>query len=372
MGCAASKAPPKADASPATAEAGPVELPEGSTWYELGGAELEPCLASAFVVDVRWLLKFALGEVMPECEGVLPAWQQLPAAAEVKLEDLRRSKMKYNLPVGVTSYGWDSKARVKALSPSPRWAYTTCSRFSRGRMGRGVRPDAFACSPFVPSPVGPDCEALCFWAQGHPDRKGKTLQRLVPVLKAIVAACDGGDDGFPPTWGIVWDFMALPQRGYTTGYDPAQDDRTPEQLALFKAGLANINVRAHASRLITAHDAAPARHAPRTPHAPYLRGYVVRRAASQLQLPPPPKFQVARYRVTSYELRVTQRLQVWYGHPHVTTFALNLPMHEEAENQTPYDRRGWYRPSPACPPPFAPPKPMSTATPPTGASSSAA
>ena len=255
MGCAASKAPPKADASPATAEAGPVELPEGSTWYELGGAELEPCLASAFVVDVRWLLKFALGEVMPECEGVLPAWQQLPAAAEVKLEDLRRSKMDFNLPVGVTSYGWDSKARVKALSPSPRWACITCSRFGRGRGGRGREGRGGEAAPrihsraflWVPLLWGPIARGALLWAQGHPDRKGKTLQRLVPVLKAIVAECDSGLGGFPPTWGIVWDFMALPQRGYTTGYDPAQDDRTPEQLALFKAGLANINVRAHAS-----------------------------------------------------------------------------------------------------------------------------
>ena len=186
MGCAASKAPPKADASPATAEAGPVELPEGSTWYKLGGAELEPCLASAFVVDVRWLLKFALGEVMPECEGVLPAWQQLPAAAEVKLEDLRRSKMKYNLPVGVTSYGWDSKARVKALSPSPRRAYTTCSRFSRGR-GRegaggagsgGCAPDPFACSPLGPSPLGPDCEALCFGRRGTRTARARRCSAL--------------------------------------------------------------------------------------------------------------------------------------------------------------------------------------------------
>ena len=79
------------------------------------------------------------------------------------------------------------------------------------------------------------------WAQGHPDRKGKTLQRLVPVLKAIVADCDRRIYGFPPTWGIVWDFMALPQRGYTTGYDPAQDDRTPEQLALFGKGIRTIN-----------------------------------------------------------------------------------------------------------------------------------
>ena len=36
--------------------------------------------------------------------------------------------------------------------------------------------------------------------------------------------------------------MSLPQRGYTTGYDPARDDRTPYQLERFGRGLKGINV----------------------------------------------------------------------------------------------------------------------------------
>ena len=42
--------------------------------------------------------------------------------------------------------------------------------------------------------------------------------------------------------GIVWDFMSLPQRGYTQGYDPDSDDRTESELARFGMGLKNINV----------------------------------------------------------------------------------------------------------------------------------
>ena len=58
-------------------------LPEGSTWYKNGGAELEPLFKSTTLVDARWLLKLARGEVLPESKGVVPAWQLLPAAAVV-------------------------------------------------------------------------------------------------------------------------------------------------------------------------------------------------------------------------------------------------------------------------------------------------
>ena len=76
-------------------------LPEGSTWHEFGGAEIEPLLAHTTLVDAKWLLKFALGEVLPELKGVVPAWQQLPLEAKVGLKQLRRSKMVNLLPVAV-------------------------------------------------------------------------------------------------------------------------------------------------------------------------------------------------------------------------------------------------------------------------------
>ena len=64
---------------------------------------------------------------------------------------------------------------------------------------------------------------------------------LVPLLEAIVAECDkvGGSDF---TWGLLWDFMSLPQRGRTSGYDEKMDDRSPNQLARFGLGLSHINI----------------------------------------------------------------------------------------------------------------------------------
>ena len=81
------------------------------------------------------------------------------------------------------------------------------------------------------------------------------MQRLVPVLRTMVESCTKGIDdgrGFENqkarVWGVVIDFMSLPQRGYTSGYVPdemgpdgkvikSNDDRTPYQLARFGGGL---------------------------------------------------------------------------------------------------------------------------------------
>ena len=76
--------------------------------------------------------------------------------------------------------------------------------------------------------------------QAHPDSQGAHLKHLIPLLEAIVQKCDTDWGG--GSWGIVWDFLSLPQRGYTTGYDPQKDDRTPYQLGRFIKGLGSINV----------------------------------------------------------------------------------------------------------------------------------
>ena len=83
--------------------------------------------------------------------------------------------------------------------------------------------------------------------KGHPDPTGALLRRLIPVLEMMVGSCTRGRSKGSPdqkhaAWGIVWDFMSLPQRGYTSGYDAEADDRTPYQLARFSAGLKGINV----------------------------------------------------------------------------------------------------------------------------------
>jgi len=152
---------------------------ESSTWAEYGGKEMELHLSYTTLINVRWMLRFAKGEVpswefrdervpggsseslrVPgrDCYKI-PAWQQLPpdGSAEVVLEQLEASRMEYGLPIGVLSYGW-------------------CGR-------------------------------------SHPDEQGVHLQRLVPLLEAIVRECDCVGPDF--TWGLVWDFASMPQRGST-------------------------------------------------------------------------------------------------------------------------------------------------------------
>ena len=151
-----------------------VVVPQGSTWLEYGGALLEPLMGCTFVVEAKWLLKFAKGEVLPECKGVLPPWQLVPEEAEVSIEGLRASKELKALPIAVLSYPWASRV--------------------------------------------------------HPDPTGETLQKLVPLLSAIC--------GKFKTFGIVWDFVSLPQAGFETTDDA---DILSEHGVLFERALAGIN-----------------------------------------------------------------------------------------------------------------------------------
>jgi hypothetical protein len=96
------------DAAHAAAEAAK-PLPEGSEWHFCGGEELEEPLACTTLIDAAWLLMFALGEVMPERAGVVPAWQDVPPEAVVRLEDLRHTTMQLFLPIAVLSYGWAAR-----------------------------------------------------------------------------------------------------------------------------------------------------------------------------------------------------------------------------------------------------------------------
>jgi hypothetical protein len=96
------------DAAHAAAEAAK-PLPKGSEWHFCGGEELEEPLACTTLIDAAWLLMFALGEVMPERAGVVPAWQDVPPEAVVRLEDLRHTTMKLYLPIAVLSYGWAAR-----------------------------------------------------------------------------------------------------------------------------------------------------------------------------------------------------------------------------------------------------------------------
>ena len=91
------------------------------------------------------------------------------------------------------------------------------------------------------------------WASAaHPDPTGEQLQLLLPVLESIVRFCDGHGGG-RCSFGVLWDFASLPQKGHTDPTaDPKAEDRTPEQLARFRAGLSSINAwcaAAHAHTL---------------------------------------------------------------------------------------------------------------------------
>ena len=161
-------------------------------WQVYGGPALEKLFAHTAVVDALWLLRFAKGQATiaswkpARSSGrkrpVVPPWQHLPPESLVPLEVLQ-CWQRDELPVGVLSYGWAAK--------------------------------------------------------GHPDPFGEQLQNLVPALEAIVAAFYEGPHAC--AFGLIWDFLSLPQRGYTVSYDPDRDDRTPEQLARFKLGLKAIN-----------------------------------------------------------------------------------------------------------------------------------
>ena len=199
---------PEAEYDAAVLRAKTAALPENSTWRKYGGHELEPLFESTYVIDIRWLLRFANGDVSlagqtktsyPSPQSV-PAWQDVPADGIVPLEVLRSAQMDYNaLPIVVLSYGWASVF--------------------------------------------------------HPDPSGEQLARLRPVLQSIVNWCDA-TGGLCSTWGVVWDFMSFPQYGRTTGYDESTDDRTPEQRALFTRGLGGINrKRASLAHTALAHTA---------------------------------------------------------------------------------------------------------------------
>ena len=85
-----------------------------------------------------------------------------------------------------------------------------------------------------------------FAFQAHPDPTGEQLKHLLPLLKAIVAECDKVGPNY--SWGMLWDYMSLPQRGRTTGFvdderdengkvTKSNDDRTPPQIQRFSSGL---------------------------------------------------------------------------------------------------------------------------------------
>lgn len=137
---------------------GDASAARGSAWHRFGGSELEPLLRDITLVSVRWLLRLARQEELPQRKGVLPPWHELPLNAEARLDEMRAADLDRGLPIVCVSCPWLTLR--------------------------------------------------------HPDPDGRQLRSLVPLLELIVAECDRV--GPYCTWGVLWDVCALPQRGFTT------------------------------------------------------------------------------------------------------------------------------------------------------------
>ena len=288
-------------------------LPEGSTWKHCGGTEIEPLLAHTTVIDAGWLLNFAEGEVMPELKGVVPAWQQVPPEATVSLDQLRQTTMESFLPVAVLSYGWTGRghpdstgAHLRSLIPVLRAMVNCCKdgAYGKGEGGgiplvwgivMGVRsavPFGFSPRQRVPSPLA-----------------SPAVLPPAPHLCPLASLPSSHD---PPLCTLdvpASDFMSLPQRGYTKGYDEKVDDRTQYELLRFGNGLGSINIWRVARRA-----------------SKHTRD-------SLLLLP----FGLSR-RLRSHAL---EPRHCRYAAQFLTTFVLDLPMPEGSENAAPVETRGW-------------------------------
>lgn len=174
-----------------------------SAWLRRDGAGLEPLMEHALLLDVRWLLDLGHRRgAAARFAGVLPPWQQLPPEARASRRRMRLFTFDWCLPIIALSYPWHGRH--------------------------------------------------------HPDEKGVQLQALLPLLEVFVRLLnDWGGEAC--TGGVLWDFAAFPQFGwtadprgvhvpYTEGDErfreihPGRfDDRTDAQLQRFSAGLKSIN-----------------------------------------------------------------------------------------------------------------------------------
>ena len=140
---------------------------------------LEPLLASIDLIDAAYLI--ALGEA----GGVVPRWQDVPAAARINAASVWRLRCYGNgVPILVLSYPWLDRH--------------------------------------------------------HPDKHGATLRRILPILRACVKQAQEGDHmwsggGPHATIGVFWDYLSLPQR-----HVDGTDDRSAAERARFDRGLAQM------------------------------------------------------------------------------------------------------------------------------------
>jgi hypothetical protein len=154
-----------AEAAPEEERAAATRLDGKEAWATFGGGTIEPLLEHTPLIDLEYLVALAEGG------GVMPCGRQnVPPAAFITKRNLWRlklwgkGKIKNSLGVLVLSYPWLD------------------------------------------------------WF--HPDRLGAQLRRLLPFLKAMLAAAK--EDSPHCTVGVMIDFLCLPQKPFATEEDGAR------------------------------------------------------------------------------------------------------------------------------------------------------
>jgi hypothetical protein len=121
--------------------------------------------AAIDLIDAQYLVSLAH-------EGtIIPRWQEVPSAARINKRSVGRLRSwnhEFSLPILVISYPWLEK-----------------------------------------------------W---HPDPRGQTLQRILPILRAMIK--EAKRYGTHATIGVLWDYMSLPQ-----------PSRNPAEEARFQQGM---------------------------------------------------------------------------------------------------------------------------------------
>ena len=165
---------------------------KGFSYTAYGLSQLEALLTYITLVDVQYLVALA------EAGGVVPRWQDVPQEARIDTADAWRLRSCKIVPILVLS---------------------------------------------------------CPWLDAHhPDSRGATLRRLLPVLRAC--RDEARRAGPHATFGVFWDYMSLPQKR-TISCPEGTDDRSAVEYARFKEGMVMAARRAPRCALPRAFPASP-------------------------------------------------------------------------------------------------------------------
>ena len=138
-------------------------MPGTTRYYSYGGPQIESYLEDVDLIDAQYLIQLCVAG------GVVPPWQLVPTAAKINARNAWRLRL------------WDCAFSLPVLVISSPW-------------------------------LDPE----------HPDNKGESLRRLVPLLELLVRHAKRY--GEHATLGVFWDFASIPQgpnRTATARFDGA-------------------------------------------------------------------------------------------------------------------------------------------------------